>query len=228
MHRVAWDLRYPPVDPWQPEEERDDFDNPTGVLAAPGTYRVAMYQRLDGELTSLEQSQQFEVVSVRDPTLPGSSQDVRIAFSRRVDEMQRAISGTVNSIDEALAQLDAIKATLQNSTADMSLYARANSIQQRTKQLRDRLSGNETRDRFSDPGLMSVSERLSYARYARTTNAYGPTQTQRETVAIAREVYDEVGAALTALLDGEYGALKRDLDAAGVPWTPGRGVLTPN
>ena len=228
FHRVAWDLRYPPVDPWKPEEERDDFDYPTGVLAAPGTYRVAMHRRVDGELTALHQSQQFEVVSVREPTLPGSSQEVRIAFSRQVDEMQRAVSGTVNSIDEILVQLGAIKEALQDSTADMSLYARANSIRQRATQLRDRLRTNETRDKFSDPGLMSVSERLSYATYARTTNAYGPTQTQRDTFAIARETYDEIGAALTALIDGEYAALKRDLDAAGVPWTPGRGVLRPN
>jgi photosystem II stability/assembly factor-like uncharacterized protein len=228
FHRVAWDLRYPPVDPWKPEEERSKFDNPSGVLAAPGTYRVAMYKRVDGELTALDQNQQFEVVSVREPTLAGSSQEMRIAFSRQVDEMRRAVSGTLNSIDEIREQLDAIKETLQNSTADASLYARANSIQQRAMQLRDRLRTNETRDKFSDPGLMSVSERLAYATYARRTNAYGPTQTQRETFAIAREVYDEVGAALTALIDGEYGALKRDLDAAGVPWTPGRGVLNPN
>ncbi len=142
--------------------------------------------------------------------------------------MQRAVSGTVNSIDEILVQLGAIKETLQNSTADMSLYARANSIRQRAMQLRDRLRTNETRDKFSDPGLMSVSERLFYATYARTTNAYGPTQTQRDTFAIARDAYDEIGSALTALIDGEYASLKRDLDAAGVPWTPGRGVLTPN
>ncbi len=228
FHRVAWDLRYPPVDPWKPEEERDDFDYPSGVLAAPGIYRVAMYRRVDGELTALNQSQQFEVVSVREPTLPGSSQEARIAFSRQVDEMRRAVSGTVNSIDEVLEQLEAIQQTLRNSTADMSLYERANSIRQRLMQQRDRLSSNETRSKFSDPGLMSVSRRLSYATYARTTNAYGPTPTQRETFAIAKEAYDEIDSALTALIDGEYAVLKRDLDSAGVPWTPGRGVLRPN
>ena len=55
-----------------------------------------------------------------------------------------------------------------------------------------------------------------------------PTQTQREALAIARDNYAEIGPALTGLIDGEYQALKRTLDAAGVPWTPGRGVLTPN
>ena len=228
FHRVAWDLRYPPVDPWTPADERSEFANPTGVLAAPGTYQVVMYQRIDGELTALNQNEQFEVVSIRAPTLPGSSQDERIAFSKQVDEMQRAVSGTLNSVDEVLAQLDAIKETLQSSTADMALYADANSIQQQINEVRDRLNGNDTRRRFSDPGLMSVRGRLSYASYNPNTTAYGPTQTQREALAIARESYGETGSALTRLIDGEYQALKRALDAAGVPWTPGRGVLTPN
>ena len=228
FHRVTWDLRYPAVDPWTPEEERSDFDNPTGVLAAPGTYQVAMYRRVDGELTALNENQQFEVVSIREPTLPGSSQDERLAFLRQADEMQRAVSGTLNSIDEVRAQLDAIKETLANSTADMILYDRANSIQQRISEIRDRLTTNETRDKFSDSGLMSVRDRLAYAIYDHNRNAYGPTQTQRETFAIAQSSYAEIGPALTALIDGEYQSLKRALDDAGVPWTPGRGVLTPN
>ena len=228
FHRIAWDLRYPAVDPWAPEEERSEFANPTGVLVAPGTYSVAMYERVDGTLTALNQVEQFAVVSIREPTLPGSSQEQRIAFSRQVDEMQRAISGTVKSVDEVLAQLDAIKETLQNSTADMSLYASANSLQQRIGRVRERLSGNATRGSFGDRGLLSVRARLNYAGYNPNRNAHGPTQTQRETFAIAREAYAGIGPELTQLVDGEYAALLQALDAAGVPWTPGRGVLTPN
>jgi hypothetical protein len=211
-----------------PEEERSDFDHPTGVLVAPGAYQVAMYQRVDGELMNLKQSEQFELVSIREPTLPGTSQDERIAFLRQADELQRAVSGTLISIDEIQAELDAIKVTLTNSTADMALYARTNSIQQRIAQLRDRLTTNKTRSLFEDAGLMSVRDRLANAIYDHNNNAYGPTQTQRETFAIARDSYAEIGPALTTLIDGEYQSLKRDLDAADVPWTPGRGVLTPN
>ena len=228
FHRIAWDLRYPAVDPWTPEEERSEYANPSGVLVAPGTYQVAMYQRVDGVLMDLRQSESFDVVSIREPTLPGSSQVERIAFSRQVDEVQRAVSGTIRSIDEVLPQLDAIKEALQSSTADMGLYAQANSIQQRINQARDRLSGNDTRRGFSDPGLMSVRSRLQYASYNPNGNAYGPTQTQTETFAIARDAYAEIGTALAQLIDGEYQSLLRALDAAGVPWTPGRGVMQPN
>ncbi len=228
FHRVAWDLRYPPVDPWQPEEERSEFANPTGVLAAPGTYQVAMYRRVDGELTDLNQRHQFEVVSVREPTLAGTSQAERIAFSRQVDEMSRAVSGNINTIDEVVGELDLILDTLQNSTGDMTLYAEANSIRQRLIEIRDRLSGNETREQFGDLGPMSIRARLSYASYDPNRNAHGPTQTQRQAFAIASDAYAEIGPRLANLIENEYRNLKRALDDAGVPWTPGRGVLTPN
>jgi hypothetical protein len=228
FQRVSWNLRYPIVDPWVPEEERDSNRRAAGVLAAPGTYIVSMHQRVDGELVNLNQTQTFDVVSIREPTLPGSSQERRIAFSRQVDEMRRAASGTIKSVDEVLLQLDAIKEALQNATADMNLYDSANSIQQQLKQQRILLAGDDTRSSFGAPGAVPVTGRLAHAAYNPNANAYGPTQTQSNSLQIAQTVYAEISTELTRLIDQEYSQLRGALDAAGVPWTPGRGVLTPN
>jgi photosystem II stability/assembly factor-like uncharacterized protein len=41
FHRVSWDLRYPPVEAWIPEVEREERWLPaTGVLVAPGSFSV--------------------------------------------------------------------------------------------------------------------------------------------------------------------------------------------
>ena len=109
FHRVAWDLRYPVVDPWVPEAERNTNSSAAGVLVAPGRYSVAMAERIDGEFRDLGQSQSFDVVSIREPTLAGSSQEARVAYSRRVDEMRRAVSGTLRAIDDVMTELGAIK-----------------------------------------------------------------------------------------------------------------------
>jgi hypothetical protein len=45
---------------------------------------------------------------------------------------------------------------------------------------------------------------------------------------MAQELYADVGVELTRLVDREYQALLNSLDVAGVPWTPGRGILMPN
>jgi photosystem II stability/assembly factor-like uncharacterized protein len=228
FQRTAWNLRYPAVDPWLPEEERNPDRETVGVLVAPGTYSVSMQQRVNGELADLDQTQTFDVVSIREPTLQGSSQPRRIAYSRQVDEMRRAVGGTIRSVDETLLQLQAIKESLQNSTANMQLFEQANAIEQHLNGQRETLAGNNTRSRFSVNGPLPITARLQHAAYNPYANAHGPTQTQAESLSIAQDVYADVSNELTRLVDQEYGQLLDALDAAGVPWTPGRGILTPN
>ena len=224
FHRVSWDLRYPAVHPFVPEEERRDSDSRAGVLVAPGRYRVSMQRRVDGELQDLNQTQTFDAVSIRNPTLPGASQEERIVYQQQVDELIRATSGSIGSIDAVLAELDAIKNVLGRSTASTALYEQANDIRQRAQRQRDRLAGNSTRSSFGAPGPMSVNARLQHAAYNPHANAHGPTATQRQSLSIARDAYRSVSAELRQIVDTEYGQLKRALDAASVPWSPGRGI----
>ncbi len=218
-------MRYPALDAWVPVEELEDEDEEgAGVLVVPGTYSVSMHKRVDGVLSDLGQRQTFEVVSIREPTLPGGTQEQRVVFESQVDELIRASDGTVNAIDEVVAELVAVKEVLGRSTAGASLYEIANSIQQRMTIQRDRLRGNETRDIFKDWDEVSLSDRIWHARFDPSSSAYGPTPEQRESLRIGRALYDDVTRQLSELVDGEYMALKEALDAARVPWTPGRGV----
>ena len=72
-----------------------------------------------------------------------------------------------------------------------------------------------------------MTVRLRHAAYDPNRTAYGPTATQRESLTIAQDVFSQVSDTLTRLVDVEYEALKEAVEAAGVPWTPGRGVLRP-
>ena len=223
FHRVAWNLRYPAVEPWAPEGE-DDYLPKAGVLVAPGSFTVSMQKRIDGVLTELNQTQAFDVVSIREPTLPGSTQEQRVVFASQASELHRANQGTIRTIDAIIDELDAAKVALLSSTADPSLYEIANSIQQRIQQERDRLINNASRELFKEFDEMTVDRRLFHARFVPTTNAYGPTPAQRESLRIARDLYDDVSRQLSNLIDVEYAGLKVALDAAGVPWSPGRGI----
>jgi photosystem II stability/assembly factor-like uncharacterized protein len=225
FHRISWDLRYPTVDPWIPEEKREvQRWGPVGVLAEPGTYTVSLAKRIDGSLQDLNQTQTFEVKSIRQPTLPGSSQSARVAFSRRADELRRAVGGSVSAIDELLIALTAIKEATMNSTANASLYTEANSLAQRAQALRIRLAGNLAREYMGDTGPVPIALRVGAANSGSRSTAYGPTPTHRRSLEIATEEFQEVGRALDRLIDTEFRELRNKLDAAGVPWTPGRGV----
>ena len=128
------------------------------------------------------------------------------------------------SIAELIAELDAVKQTLERSLTDGSLYELANSIQQNLKIQSDRIGGNEKRDMYLDPGEMTVGARLWHAGFVFSAGAYGPTPEQRESLRIARALCDDIVANLGTLVDEEYAGLKQAMDTARVPWTPGRGI----
>ena len=227
FHRVAWNLRYPSIQPWAPPNPLfgDDHEEPLGTLVVPGRYTVEMKHRVDGELVDIGQSQSFDVVSIRpDPVLPGATQEQRVVFESQADEMIRAASGTVAAIDSIIQELDAVKETLDRSVTDGSLYALANSIQQRIKVQRDRIADNELRDAYNDLPEMSVTARLWHARFDNSASAHGPTAAQQESLRIARHLYDEVLAELTQVVETDYAGLKEAMDDARVPHTPGRGL----
>ena len=149
-------------------------------------------------------------------------------YSGRILELASAIphSGRLDAPQATVKRHDVnaiIKETLATANADRAFYTEANDIQQGLKRERTRLAGFETRDRFNEAGPVSVQERLGHARYSADANAYGPTETQRMSLNIARDVYAEVLGALRTLVDERYDGLKEALDRAGVPWTPGRG-----
>jgi hypothetical protein len=79
------------------------------------------------------------------------------------------------------------------------------------------------REPYYDLDEMTVDERIYHARFA-PTSAYGPTPSQRESLRIARDLYGDVSQQLSNLVDVEYAGLKVAMDAAGVPWSPGRGI----
>ena len=222
FHRVSWDLRYPPIQPWSPEEV-DNYWGGGGVLVVPGTFNVQMQVRQDGVSTDLGDARSFNVVSVRpDPVLPGSTQEQRAIFSTQVAELSRASQGTYAAVQKVIEELDAVKETLERSLTDGSLYELANSIQQNLKIQSDRLTGNQKRAEYKDEDEMSVGARLFHAGFSGT--AYGPTPEQRESLRIGRALYDDVVNELNTLVDVEYAGLKEAMDTARVPWTPGRGV----
>jgi hypothetical protein len=51
---------------------------------------------------------------------------------------------------------------------------------------------------------------------------YGPTATHRRAFEIATREFLEIDAELRTLIDVDLPALETRMEAAGVPWTPGR------
>ncbi len=225
FHRVAWDLRYPVNRPWvDPSKRGFQWQTPVGVMAAPGSYSVTLSKRVDGKVETLAESQSFKVESIRTPTLDNVGQQERVEYALHVEELERAVRGSVSTIDQLVVATGAAKEKLMESRANMALYERAQGIERQAKRLRDRLTQNTQRDEMGDLGPVPVLTRLQFAAGTKSTEVYGPTQAARASLKIAEDEYAEIYRELEDLVNGQFNALQEDLEKAGVPWTPGRGL----
>jgi hypothetical protein len=220
FHRVAWDLRYPPSDPGPEEWQRGD-----SLLAPPGTYTVSLSRRVDGEQTDLGEPQTFELVPLREGTLPGSPPEVAAAFWRELEQLRHAVKAAGKVIDDTAERIAAVRAALDRSSADdASLDEQARAMAVQLDGLRRTLDGDRRRAMMGDPGPVSIERRLDVAMTGNELSTYGPTPTHRRSVEIARKQFAGLREALDRMLSEELPALEVKLDAAGVPWTPGRAL----
>jgi hypothetical protein len=161
---------------------------------------------------------------MRKGTLTGAPVSDVVAYWEQVSGLDRAMRGAIAAIASANVRVKAIKEALVRSSArDGKLDDRVRAIERKLAELDLRLSGDREReDNFNEGGPIAIVNRLSAA--SRSSATYGPTANLRGSLDIAKHDFDALRIELDALLSSDLPALEKDLDAAGVPWTPGRGV----
>ncbi len=223
FHRVAWDLRYADSNPWT-EKKQDNYIVFPGPLAVPGDYTVSLATRTNGVLRDRGQQSAIHVKLLRQNALAKASPEEVVAFGQRLDDLTRQGSGAEAAMKGLLVELKAIKQTVMRSTTSGDLRDRARAIELEVLDLQLQLSGDDARDLAGTPGPVSVQRRLSVARLGTAFSTYGPSPTHQHSLEIGEQGFAGIKTALKRIFDTDMPALRKALDDAGVPWTPGRGV----
>ncbi len=225
FHRVAWDLRYPLTDALTGREEEERWWQPVGPLATPGDYTVTLSLRVGGQLAQVGEPQSFTVKPLRAGTLPGASAEEAVAFARQYAETRRQASAVKNILLDTADRLKMIKGALMASAGiDPVLDAEARVLERRLLDIRTLFHGNEMKDKVGEPIPHTISMRLRAVENGTRLSTYGPTPNLRKSLTIAQEELAEVKVRLRQLVEADIPAFEEKLEAAGVPWTPGRGV----
>ena len=135
-----------------------------------------------------------------------------------------ATNGAAAAMKALLVELKAIKQTLPRSGADAELRSRARAMEIEVLDLQQRLTGDEKRDLAGDLGPVSVARRIDVVQLGTSFSTYGPTPMHEQNLEIGEQDFADIKTALKRIFDTELPALRKALDDAGVPWTPGRGV----
>jgi hypothetical protein len=223
FHRVAWDLRYPSSNAWtaSPPEGFDISSNP---MVEPGIYSVSLATRQNGVLTDTGLQSDITVKLLHQNALASASPAEVVAFGKRVDRFNRESEAANAAADDILEELTAVKATLARSGAPEGIRSTINMLEAEVRDAQMALSGDETRDFMGATGPLSIEARAGVAFIGTIFSTYGPTAMHESNMQMAEKAFAGVKATIDRIISSDLPALRAQLDAAGVPWTPGRGV----
>jgi photosystem II stability/assembly factor-like uncharacterized protein len=223
IHRVAWDLRYPAVEPTRLEEpQRSPWEwNPVGPLVVPGTFAVTLAEEVGGELVPLGEPQKFMVESLGLSNLEAKDKQALLAFQEKAGGLQRAMMGAGSAAEEALKDIQFMKkALLDTPRADPKLLERARALEVRINEQMRVLYGDRTKHRRSEVAAPSLMDRVS----AQLGTTCPITETVKKGYEIAAEGFEKLLPEMRTTIEVELRKLGEDLETAGAPWTPGRGL----
>jgi photosystem II stability/assembly factor-like uncharacterized protein len=227
FNRVAWNLREPAPSlprPRPPDLDEDlFFEEASGPLVMPGTYRVTLAKRVDGVTTPLAGPVDFQVTVEGHADMPASDLKALFEFQQKVARLQRAVSGALeaaNTLNDRLAQ--AKRAVDYTPGVGPKWRDVVSKLEKADREVLRALRGDNVLRARNENTPPSIAERVANVVDSSRLSLAKPTTTQREQYAIASKEFTQQLANLRGLIDGDLRNLEKALDLAGAPWTPGR------
>jgi hypothetical protein len=228
IHRVAWDLRVPSAVLPKPRPKEADEDvfapEPQGHLVLPGAYKISLAKRVGGVVTPLAGGEQtFAVVVEGVEGMNPEDAKALLAFQQRVSRLQRAVSGTLETANELSDRLDRIKRALDHTPGVEAKWKDVvRSLEKQNREILRALRGDVILQARNENTPESIANRVGYIVGSMRFSLARPTATDQESYEIASQELSRELTRLRTLIEVDLRALERAMDAAGVPWTPGR------
>jgi len=229
FHRVAWDLRLPYTKSVRlsdkPASGDDEETPPVGLLASPGLYSVSLSKETDGVVSALSGEIQFEVVKLREGALKGVEPESAGAFSEEISEFGREISMLDITIENAIKKLTTIKKSMvQVPGMPGELDSRLSQLSLEMLGINEKLNGKATKSEIGEKDNPTINDYYYKAMSGIIYSTYGPTETHRQCLQIAKEEYAELKQQIDQLLGIKIPDFEKDYLQAGGPWVEGMKV----
>jgi hypothetical protein len=227
IHRFAWDLRGVaatlPAAGGRGGGGGGGFGGGAGVgpFVAPGTYRASISRRVGGTTTALGDAQTMTVNADPNATLTPAQRTAATEYQDKVAKLQRAFTGALEQANNMKTRTTAIRRAIADSAADIKLLDEAARFDRRVTEIQRALRGDETLRGLESGSPSTMQSRVNSAAAGARGLTGAPTGTQQTNYTVANDELNAEAAKLRAL-EGELRRFEQQLEAAGVPYTPGR------
>ena len=227
ISRITWNLRYQGMNPVNIKDGKFDplSSGGNGMYVMPGKYFVSLSQNVNGKITELAEPVEFNAVVLNNTTLPAGDRAALVAFQNKLAEMSRVVQGANRLANDLMEKTQYIKQAISRTpSASPDIMEKANKIESQLEEIIWTFKGQTPKASREEnwPAPPSINERLNSIVWAQWRSTSAPTQTMIDGYKIIIEEFEPVYQNLKNIMEVDLNILEKELDAAGVPWTPGR------
>jgi hypothetical protein len=225
LNRIHWDMRYTDTDPINlssPSFYNPWADSDKGILVSPGQYQVTLSSIVADEVKQLAGPVSFTIREIENRSLPATDRMALDEFNREVLKLSGAIGAAQNTLGEVSNQMRHINDALVRAEIphDHELVKLARSIEKQSAEIRKQLNGDGVAGTLDQGTPPSVGNRIGMLVYQMFSSTSDPTQTNRDSFAIAQEEFTPLLASVKKLVDEDLRKLHEGLKEVGAPYTP--------
>lgn len=226
MNRVNWDLRHAARYPVSGINEFNPLKaGSSGVMAAPGKYSVTLELWNKGELMPIGEKTSFNVVSLKNTTLPAANRTETVAFMDKVMEMYGVVLGANNVNKDLIEQTQSMLHAVYSTPGDLQQLAdELRGLAAELEDIRFVLHGVKAKASSEEipPAKVPLIRRMSNLMWMHSSSTSDVTTTAHQQFEIVKEEIAPVTAQLEEIASKRIPIIIEKLNSEGVLWTSGR------
>lgn len=225
INRIKWDMRYADNDPIN--LAKSTFYNPwtdtdKSILVSPGEYTATLSKIVKDEVTQLSGPVSFTINALENRAIPATDRVTSNEFNRKVLKLSSTVRAAQQTLSEVSNQMKHINAAIIKSEVshDADLIKRARGLERKAAELSTQLNGDgvaRTLDIDQPPSVGSRTGTLVYMLFSSTSD---PTQTNKDSYAIAAEEFVPILNSIKDLVNKDLKDVQNILINTGAPYTP--------
>jgi hypothetical protein len=208
------------------DQTEESTFNASGLLAAPGIYSATLSKQVGGQVTLLANSINFVVEQMHLGALPTVSPKEVAVFWRKYESLAQSVSAVQLTLNRSNQRLTALQKGLRmGHDAPGLLDQQVFEVRQELMELDRIMNGNPSKRQIGEKSNSTVGERMFKVLLGIGNSTYGPTQTNRDNLALVSEELKGIQTRLEAVQQ-KMESIAKALLKAGGPWIEG-GDLPP-
>ena len=220
-HRIAWDLRHESTQAINPNRTNRSRWNSGGPMVIPGQYSAQLSLEKDGVVTVIGEAVVVNVQPIRKGVLKGIDYTTLDNYRKELTIAQNDLQRLMDQYDQAETTLKGLKKAIRKTPVTPASFIKdLFKVEKDMTALMRKAEGSPAREEIGERNPPTIQNHMRTA-YRGLSTTYGPTPLHRKSLAIAKEMLEELRPEIDRISKTVLPDLSKKLKQAGAPYILG-------